>query len=61
MLLFHDIFSRFLWVEPITRKTQVRRASKDISEEYQRSPRELNTDMGSELRAAASTIAGRLV
>ena len=48
VLLCQDIFSRYLWAEPISNKTQVRHAFEDILDKSQRKPRELNTDMGSE-------------
>ena len=48
VLLCQDIFSRFLWAEPISNKTQVRHAFEDILDKSQRKPRELNTDKGSE-------------
>ena len=46
VLLVQDIFSRFLWAEAISTKTQVRAAFERIIEN--RKPRELNTDKGSE-------------
>ena len=48
VLLCQDIFSRFLWAEPISTKAQVRRAFEDILDKSQRTPRELNSDKGSE-------------
>ena len=45
VLLVQDIFSRFLWVEPISTTSQVRAAFERIAE---RTPRELNTDKGTE-------------
>ena len=48
VLLCQDIFSRFLWAEPISNKTQVRRTFEDILDKSQRKPRELNADKGSE-------------
>ena len=48
VLLCQDIFSRYLWAEPISKKTQVRRAFEDILDKSQRKPRELNSDKGSE-------------
>ena len=48
MLIVQDIFSRYLWAEPISSKTQVRRAFEDILDKSGRKPRELNTDKGTE-------------
>ena len=48
VLFVQDIFSRYLWVEPISSKTQVRRAFEDILDKSGRKPRELNTDKGTE-------------
>ena len=48
VLIVQDIFSRFLWAEPISSKTQVRRAFEDILDKSGRKPRELNTDKGTE-------------
>ena len=48
VLLCQDIFSRYVWAEPISQKTQVRRAFEDILDKSQRKPRELNSDKGSE-------------
>ena len=48
VLLCQDIFSRYVWAEPIAKKTQVRRAFEDILNKSQRKPRELNTDLGTE-------------
>ena len=38
MLLCQYIFSRFLWPEPIAKKTQVRHAFEDILDKSQRKP-----------------------
>jgi len=43
-----DIFSRYLWAEPLSSKTQVRRAFEDILERSKRKPRELNSDSWTE-------------
>ena len=48
VLIVQDIFSRFLWAEPISSKTQVRRAFEDILGKSGRKPRELNCDKGTE-------------
>ena len=48
VLIVQDIFSRFLWAEPISSKTQVRRAFEDILNNSGRTPRELNFDKGTE-------------
>jgi transposase InsO family protein len=48
VLIVQDIFSRYLWAEPISRKTQVRRAFEDILDKSGRTPRELNSDKGTE-------------
>ena len=44
VLIFQDIFSRYLWAEPLSSKTQVRRAFEDILDKSG----ELNTDKGTE-------------
>ena len=48
VLFVQDIFGRYLWVEPISSKTQVRRAFEDILDKSERKPRELNSDLGTE-------------
>jgi len=48
VLIVQDIFSHYLWAEPISSKTQVRRAFEDILDKSGRRPRELNTDKGTE-------------
>ena len=48
VLIVQDIFSRYLWAEPISSKTQVRRAFEDILDRSGRKPRELNSDLGTE-------------
>ena len=48
VLIVQDIFSRYLWAEPISSKTQVRRAFEDILDKSGRKCRELNCDKGTE-------------
>ena len=48
VLIVQDIFSRYLWAEPISSKTQVRRAFEDILDKSGRKCRELNCDRGTE-------------
>ena len=48
VLIVQDIFSRYLWAEPISSKTQVRRAFEDILDKSGRKARELNCDKGTE-------------
>ena len=43
VLLCQHIFSRFLWAEPISNKTQVRRAFADILDKSHHTPRELTS------------------
>ena len=54
VLIAHDIFNRYLWAEPISSKTQVRRAFEDILETSGRKPREPNTDDGTEFTSRDS-------
>jgi len=48
VLIAQDIFSRYIWTKAISKKTQVRRAFEDILTESGRTPRELNSDSGTE-------------
>ena len=48
VLLCQDIFSRYLWAEPVSNKTLVARAFGRILDRAKRKPRELSSDKGSE-------------
>ena len=51
VLIVQDIFSRFIWTVALSNKTQVRRAFEDILAESGRTPRELNSDQGTEFKS----------
>ena len=53
ILVVQDIFSRFLFARALTSKTQVGAAFLRLMEDTGRSPKELNTDKGSEFSSEA--------
>ena len=53
VLVVQDIFSRFLWARALTSKTQVVTAFLRLMEDTGRTPKELNTDGGSEWTSEA--------
>ena len=53
ILVVQDIFSRFLWARALTSKTQVGTAFLRLMEDTGRTPKELNTDGGSEFSSEA--------
>ena len=52
VLIAQDIFSRYSWTKAIPNNTQVRRAFEDIITESGRTPRELNTDQGTDFKSS---------